>query len=163
MLARLATPADAPAIARIYNEGIEDRIGTFETRLRTPDDVRAWFDGVHPLVVVVEGDEILGFAATSTYRPRPCYSGVAECSVYVTRSARGRGAGRSALQALLARSEEAGFWKLLSRVFVENEASRRLVRSLGFREVGIYCKHGRLDGVWRDVVIVERLIERNLS
>lgn len=163
MLARLATPADAPAITAIYNEGIQDRVGTFETRLRTPDDVRGWFDGVHPIVVVTVPDGILAFAATFQYRPRECYSGVAEASVYVARAARARGAGRLALEALIAEAERAGFWKLLSRIFVENVASRRLVRSLGFREVGIYEKHGRLDGRWRDVVIVERLLERNID
>jgi phosphinothricin acetyltransferase len=83
---------------------------------------------------------------------------VAECSVYVAREWRGKGAGRVALAALIEAAEAAGFWKLLSRIFVENEASRRLVRSLGFREVGVYEKHAQLDGVWRDVVIVERLL-----
>jgi phosphinothricin acetyltransferase len=83
--------------------------------------------------------------------------------VYVERAERGRGAGRLAMDALIAAAEEAGFWKLLSRVFTENTASRTLLRSLGFREVGIYEKHGQLDGVWRDVVIVERIIPRNLG
>ena len=88
--------------------------------------------------------------------------GIAEASLYVAREARGRGAGRVALSALIEAAEEAGFWKLLSRIFVENQPSRRLVRAMGFREVGVYEKHGQLDGVWRDVVIVERLIPKNL-
>src|SRR6266545_2959164 len=159
--ARRAAPADAPMIAQIYSEGIADRVATFETSPRSAEDVRTWFDGVHP-IVVVEGDQaIVAFASTSTYRPRACYSGIAEFSVYVARAQRGRGAGRLAMQALIAAAEQAGLWKLLSRVFVENVASRNLLRSLGFREVGIYEKHGRLDGAWRDVVIVERLIEAN--
>lgn len=162
MQARAATINDAEAIARIYNQGIEDRVGTFETRLRTREDVLIWFDGVHPIVVVEDDGGVITFAAASTYRPRDCYSGVAEFSVYVAREARGRGAGRMAVEALLEAAEKAGFWKLLSRVFVENVASRALLRSLGFREVGVYEKHGRLDGVWRDVVIVERLILGNL-
>jgi L-amino acid N-acyltransferase YncA len=158
MHTRTATPDDARSIARIYNEGIDDRIATFETRPRSAGDIQTWFDGRHPVVVVEENGQIIAFAATSTYRPRDCYRGVAEFSVYVARPARGRGAGRLALQALLAAAAEAGFWKLVSRVFVENTASRGLLRSLGFREVGIYEKHGQLDGVWRDVVIVERLL-----
>jgi phosphinothricin acetyltransferase len=156
-------PADAPAICRIYNEGIEDRVGTFETRLRTPDDVRAWFDGKHPVVVVEQQGDVVAFGATSTYRPRECYAGIAEFAVYVARGQRGRGAGRRALEALLAAAARAGFWKLVSRAFTENAASRRLLRSCGFREVGVYEKHGRLDGRWLDVVIVERLIEVNLT
>ena len=103
-------------------------------------------------------EEVIAFASTSTYRPRDCYAGIAEYSVYVRREARGEGLGRAAMRGLLQVASEAGYWKLLSRIFVENEASRRLMRSLGFREVGIYERHGRLDGVWRDVVIVEHLL-----
>jgi phosphinothricin acetyltransferase len=105
----------------------------------------------------------VAFAAASSYRPRACYSGVAEVSVYVARAQRRRGAGRLALEELIRAAERAGFWKLLSRVFTDNTGSRALIRSLGFREVGVYEKHGCLDGVWRDVVIVERLIPANLQ
>ena len=160
--ARRATPDDAPMIAQIYNQGIADRVATFETSPRAAEDVRAWFDGAHPIVVVEDDQAILAFASTSTYRSRACYAGIAEFSVYVARSQRGRGAGRLAMAALIAAAEQSGLWKLLSRVFVENVASRNLLGSLGFREVGIYEKHGRLDGRWRDVVIVERLIEANI-
>jgi phosphinothricin acetyltransferase len=163
MHARPATIDDAASIARVYNEGIADRVATFETRLRSADDVRAWFDGVHPIVVVEEGDGVVAFAATSAYRGRECYAGIAEASVYVARAARRQGAGRIALAALIECAGQSGYWKLVSRIFPENEASRALIRSLGFREVGIYEKHGKLDGVWRDVVIVERLIDANLT
>src|SRR4051812_31978609 len=127
---RPATPDDAPAIARIYNEGIEDRIATFETRLRTPQDVSTWSDGTHPIVVVEDGADVTAFASTSPSRPRECYAGVAEFSVYVARRNRRRGAGRVAMQALVTAAEAAGFWKLLSRVFPENTASRGLLRAL---------------------------------
>ena len=163
MKARPAAPEDAAAMARIYNQGIEDRVATFETRQRTSEEVMSWLDGTHPVVVVENEGQVIAFAATSTYRPRDCYSGIAEFSVYVAREARGRGAGRLAMQALIEAAEEAGFWKLLSRIFVENTASRALVKSVGFREVGVYEKHGNLDGVWRDVVIVERLIDGNIK
>lgn len=159
--ARAARPADSACLARIYNQGIEDRTATFETRPRSTEDVLAWFDRVHPIVVVEEGTEVLAFAAASTYRPRTCYAGIAEVSVYVDRHRRGRGAGKLALSELARAAEHAGFWKLLARVFPENAASRALTRSLGFREVGIYEKHGCLNGVWRDVVIVELLLRLN--
>ena len=162
METRPAILADAAAIADIYNQGIEDRVATFETRLRTGRDVASWFDGVHPIVVVEEEGQIIAFAATSPYRPRDCYQGIAEVSVYVARTSRGRGAGRLVLEALITACEKAGFWKLVSRVFLDNVASRQLIRSLGFREVGVYEKHGQLDGVWRDVLIVERLIHENI-
>ena len=161
MTARAATPADAGAIARVYNEGIEDRVATFETRPRTRDDIRAWLDGVHPVVVVEDGGEVLAFASSSAYRPRECYAGIAEVSLYVARAHRRRGAGRLALEALIGAAREAGFWKLVSRVFPENAASRALIGSVGFREVGTYEKHAKLDGTWRDVVIVEYLIRSN--
>lgn len=156
--ARPATPEDAPAIAVIYNEGIEDRIATFETRLRTPGDILSWLDSRYPVVVVEADNRIAAFAATSTYRPRECYNGIAEFSVYVARDMRGRGYGRMALEALVDTAGRAGFWKLVSRVLVENAASRALMKKIGFREVGIYERHAQLDGRWRDVVIVEKLL-----
>jgi L-amino acid N-acyltransferase YncA len=159
---RAARPGDAEAIARIYNEGIEERIATFETRPRAAEEIRGWFDGGYPVVVVEDGGIVVSFANTSAYGPRECYSGVAEFSVYTAGEARGRGAGTLALEALLSAAEEEGFWKLTSRVFVENEPSRKLLLSLGFREVGVHEKHARLDGLWRDVVVVERLIPANL-
>ncbi len=163
MNARMATPADAASIAEIYNQGIEDRIATFETRMRTPAEILAWFDDRHPIVLVEEDQQAIAFAATFGYRNRACYDGIAETSVYVDRRYRSRGAGRLALSELLLAAERAGFWKLVSRVFPENTASRALIRSLGFREVGTYEKHGCLDGVWRDVLIIERLIASNLT
>jgi L-amino acid N-acyltransferase YncA len=163
MQARPATPADSAAIAAIYNEGIAERLSTFETRPRAAADIAAWFDGRHPLVVVEDAGAVIAFASTSTYRPRDCYAGIAEFSVYVASGARRRGAGRLAMAALLDAAAAAGFWKLVSRVFVENTASRGLLQALGFREVGRYEKHARLDGVWRDVIIVERLLPANLT
>ena len=109
-------------------------------------------------MVIEEGREVVAFASTSAYRSRPCYAGVAEFSVYVARKRRGTGAGRVAMTALLEAAEQAGFWKLLSRIFPENTASRALMAKFGFREVGTYRRHGKLDGVWRDCVIIERLL-----
>jgi L-amino acid N-acyltransferase YncA len=156
--ARPATEADVAAIATIYNEGIADRVATFETAPRSAAEVAAWLGGRHPVVVVEAEGRVVAWAACSSYRSRACYAGVAEFSVYVARPERGRGAGRAAMEALLAAAAAAGFWKLVSRVFVENEASRSMLRGLGFREVGVYQRHARLDGAWRDVVIVERLL-----
>ena len=163
MQVRSATPNDAEAIATIYNQGIEDRVATFETHFRSAEDVQAWLDDVHPVLVVEKDSEIIAFASSFAYSARECYAGIAECSVYVNRDMRYHGAGRIALEALIRAAEEAGFWKLVSRVFIENNPSRNLIGSLGFREVGIYEKHAKLDDVWRDVIIVERLISSNLK
>jgi phosphinothricin acetyltransferase len=159
MHARAAITSDAPAIADIYNQGIEEGMATFETRPRTAADIEQWLGGRFPVIVVEDGGQIIAFASTSSYRQRECYAGIAEFSVYTARVERGRGAGRLAMEALIERAAAAGFWKLVSRVFVENAPSRALLKAVGFREVGIYLRHARLRGVWRDVVIVERLLE----
>lgn len=161
MKARPAAWEDAPAIAAIYNQGIEDRVATFETEMRSEEDVKSWFGAVYPSIVVEDESGIIAFGSTNAYSSRPCYAGIAECSVYVRRDKRGVGAGRLALETLLLAAEAAGFWKLTSRVFVENTPSRKLICSLGFREVGVHEKHAKLDSVWRDVIVVERLIEKN--
>jgi phosphinothricin acetyltransferase len=158
MKTRAGRPADSAAIARIYNEGITDRIATFETRPRTHADIQKWFDGIHPVTVVEDGGEVIAFASCGAYRPRECYAKVAEFSVYVGRPHRGKGAGRVALEGLVAAARAAGLHKLVSRIFPENAASRAACRAAGFREVGVYREHGQLEGVWKDCVIVERIV-----
>lgn len=157
-VARSASPADAARIAEIYNQGIEDRIATFETELRTAEDIRAWFERPYPVVVVERQGDIVAWASASGYRPRACYAANCEFSVYVDRAARGTGAGRLAMQTLMRECGTAGFHKLISRVFVDNIASLKMLESLGFRQVGVYREHGQLDGVWKDVVIVEAIL-----
>jgi phosphinothricin acetyltransferase len=158
---RLATPEDAAGIAGIYNQGIAERIATFETALRTAEQVAAQLaekgDRYPAIVVECEG-RLVAFASAGPYRGRPCYAGVAEHSVYVDPAARGRGAGRAVLAALIEAYEARGFWKLLSRIFPENGASLVLHQRCGFRTVGVYRRHAKLDGEWRDCVIVERLL-----
>lgn len=156
---RRATRDDAAAITTIYNEGIRGRGATFETRERVEDDVRAWFDDARfPILVAEEAGVVVGWAAASAYRARACYAGIAEYSIYVASSHHGRGVGRVLMPVFLEALVQAGFWKVLSRLFPENAASRALCARFGFREVGVYERHGQLDGVWRDVVIVERLL-----
>ena len=165
MTIRQAEERDAPAIAGIYNQGIAERAATFETELRTADDIHARLrDQLRfPTLVAEDDGAVVGWAGLSSYRPRACYAGIAEFSVYLDRTARGRGIGRQLLEALVAAARDRGYWKLVSRVFPFNTASRALCRACGFREVGVYEKHGRLDGRWLDVVIVERLIPENLT
>jgi phosphinothricin acetyltransferase len=157
---REASFDDAGAIARIYNEGIEDGLATFETEPREAADIESWIQASFPLVVVENGGgEPVAWASAPPYRAkRPAYAGVADFSVYVGREARGRGAGRAAVEALVAACERRGYWKLLSRIFPENEASLALCRAVGFREVGVYKRHAKLRGEWKDTVIVELLI-----
>ncbi len=163
---RHARSADADAIAAIYNQGIAERTATFETEPRSATDILAKLARAArrpQLVAASANGSVVGWAGLSDYRPRDCYAGIGEFSVYVDRGARGAGLGRSLLEALVEAARECGDWKLVSRVFAFNRASLSMCRACGFREVGIYEKHGRLDGCWLDVVIVERLIPENLA
>jgi len=164
VVVRPATLDDAAAIAEIYNQGIIARIATFETTLRTAADIEQTLKngaGRYPFLVAEIDGTVLGWASVSSYRPRECYGGIGEFSIYIHEDARGKGVGKVLLPALIDAAEQAGFWKLLSRIFLFNTGSRRLCAVNGFREVGIYEKHAKLDDEWLDVVIVERLIPSN--
>ena len=161
IITRLATAADAAAIASIYNEGIADGVATFETEPRTDEAIAAQLADKgdrYPTVVAEREGQVIAWASAGPYRNRPAYAGVAEHSVYVERAARGSGAGRAALEALCRAYTERGFWKLVSRVFPENTASLALHERCGFRVVGVYQRHGKLGAEFRDCVIVERLL-----
>jgi L-amino acid N-acyltransferase YncA len=151
-------PDDWPQVAAIYAEGIATGDATFET------EVPSWetWDGAHAELRLVAEDDlgIAGWAATSAYSDRCCYRGVAEESVYVTERARGHGVGRALLGELISRSEAAGIWTLQAGIFPENKPSLRLHLGCGFRLVGVRERIGELDGVWRDVLLLERRARR---
>jgi phosphinothricin acetyltransferase len=157
---RTARPADAEALARIYNEGVAERIATFETQPRSAADFaeRIALAERWPVVAAEHDGRVVGWAAVSEYNPRECYRGVGEATLYVERAARRHGVGRQLLGELAAAAERAGYWKLIGRLFPENEPSRALLRDCGFSDVGVHRRHGRLDGNWRDVLVVERLL-----
>jgi phosphinothricin acetyltransferase len=157
---RPARRDDATAITAIYNEGIRGRTSTFLTHDRTVAEVEEWFALAerYPILVAERGGRVVGWVKASSYRAREHYAGIAEFSVYVASPERGRRVGDGLMREFLPVLERAGFWKVVSRIFPENTASRALCRRHGFREVGVYERHARLDGVWRDVVIVERLL-----
>ena len=161
---RPATPADAPALAAIYNQGIEDRQATFETSPRAPEGFE-WplGEGAPPLLVADEGGEVVAWAGVTAYSKREIYAGVGECTIYVERSARGSGIGRRLLDELSAECERRGYYKLIGKLFTSNEASLALFRRCGYRDVGVHHRHGRLDGEWKDVVVLERLLGEALQ
>ncbi len=171
---RRANPSDAAEIAEIYNRAIEERVATFETESRDESSMRTWMadhDTRHPVLVAVSrrgavdgrpARRIMAWASIASYRPRSCYDGVGEFSIYVRDEFRGQGIGQQLLAALIDEARALGYWKLVARIFPQNVASRRVVARCGFREVGVYEKHGKLDGRWLDAVIVERLIAENI-
>jgi phosphinothricin acetyltransferase len=147
-------PDDWPAVRAIYEEGIRGGDATFETE--TPSWER-WDKAHAELRLVAERDgSVLGWAALSPSSARRCYRGVGDVSVYVAEEARGSGLGRALLDELVARSEAAGYWTLTAGVFPENEASIRLHKVCGFREVGVRELLGESGGVWRNVLLLER-------
>jgi phosphinothricin acetyltransferase len=155
---RPATPQDAAAVTRIYNEGIEDRIATFETRLRTPAELEARIAGGEPMIVAERAGAVVGFASWSPYSDREVYAGVGVYTVYVARGARGARVGSALLRRLVDNAQAAGLWKLQSLILTTNAPSIALAHRCGFREVGVHERHARLDGEWRDVVVVERAL-----
>ncbi|HEV2812708.1 MAG TPA: arsinothricin resistance N-acetyltransferase ArsN1 family A [Solirubrobacteraceae bacterium] len=155
---RAARADDAARIAAIYNEGIEDRVATFETSPRSATDVAAWLSSDLPVLVAELDGDLAGFARVAPYSDRCVYGGVGEHGVYVARWARGGGVGTALLEGLAAEAERAGLYKLTARIFTTNAASLAAHRAAGFSEVGVQRRHGKLDGEWKDVVLVERLL-----
>jgi L-amino acid N-acyltransferase YncA/ubiquinone/menaquinone biosynthesis C-methylase UbiE len=155
---RLAAEGDLPAVVEAYNAGIEERLATFETEPRTVADLAAWMTDGQPFVVAERDGRVIGFARAGAYSDRCVYTGVGEHAVYVARDARGQGLGRQLLEQLVAECERRDFYKLTSRVFSDNPASLAAHRAAGFEEVGVQRRHGKLDGVWKDCVLVERLL-----
>ena len=158
VLIRPGTHADLQAIAQIYNLGIAGRQATFETRERSAAEVADWLDVRGPLLVAERDGAVLGFARVSEYSPREAYAGVGEYGIYLAQAARGQGVGARLLDALAEAAEAAGYHKLTAKLFTSNAASLALARRCGFRTVGTHRRHARLDGEWRDVVVVERLL-----
>lgn len=158
---RDATLADAAAICRIYNQGIEDRVATLETETRTPAERREWLaarGARHPVLVSEIDSAIPGWASLNRFNPRPVYDHVADLSVYVDRAWRGRGVGRALLGALIERARAIGYHKMVLAAFPDNAAGMALYTNMGFTRVGVYREQGRLDGRWVDVVVMERLL-----
>ena len=152
-------PDDWPEVSRIYAEGIATRNATFETDVPTWEDWDAAHLAEHRLVAVETG-EVVGWIALAPVSSRCCYAGVAEISAYVAEKARGQGIGAALLESVIESAEAAGIWTLETGVFPENAPSLALLKRFGFREVGVRERIGKLDGVWRDVVLLERRSDR---
>jgi phosphinothricin acetyltransferase len=159
---REATAADAAAICRIYNQGIQDRVATLEIEERTTAERRAWLearDGRHPVLVAEADGAVVGWASLNVFNPRRAYDHVADFSIYVDREWRGRGVGRRLLDALVGRARALGYHKLVLSAFPWNAAGMAAYRRAGFREVGVYREQGLLDGRWVDTVVMEKILE----
>ncbi len=150
------TREDWPAVERIYAEGIATGQATFETEPPSWEEFDAGRLPGELRLVAVEGGEVVGWAALSATSSRECYVGVAEHSVYIAEGTRGRGIGQSLMDALLAAADTAGIWTIQTSIFPENEASVRLHERVGFRVVGRRERIARLEGAWRDTLLLER-------
>jgi phosphinothricin acetyltransferase len=159
---RPAEPSDAEAIAAIYNQGIEERQATFQTRPHDPGELELKVEQRGGQLLVAERDgRVLGWAGWTGYDdPAEYYAGVAECAVYVAREARRHGIGAELLEGLAAEAPKSGIYKLIAKIFTTNEASIDLFRRCGYREVGTHLRHGRLDGEWKHVLVMEQLLDQ---
>lgn len=157
---RTAAPADAEVIAAIHNQGVADRVATLRTEPREADDVLGAIAAARPLLVAESaGGEVMGWAGVGPYDDRSeWYLGVGEATVYIARGARGTGFGRILLAALEASAYQAGYFKLIAKVFDTNAASMRLFIGADWDEVGMHRRHGLLDGEWKDVVVLEKFL-----
>jgi L-amino acid N-acyltransferase YncA len=156
---RASALSDAPILAAIYNQGVEERVATFQARPHTGRDFEERIRTGAASLVAEAGGRVVGWAGIVPYcDPAPYYKGVGECAIYVERSARNQGVGRALLDALVGAAERRGLYKLIGKIFTTNGESIALFRRCGFRDVGVHLRHGRLDGEWRDVLVVERLV-----
>lgn len=157
-----ATREHAAEIAEVYNQGIEDRMATLETELRSAEERAAWLaarDARHPVLVAVDGGgAVLGWGSLNAFNPRAAYDHVVDFSVYVGRSNRGRGIGDALLGALEDRARALGYHKMVLAAFPTNAPGMRLYERHGFQTVGIYHEQGMLDGKWVDVIVMEKLL-----
>lgn len=155
---RPAEAGDAARIAEIYNQGIDERLATFRTWPGQPAEVEGWLEaGERFPVLVCESDgRVEGWTRVLAYGDASFYAGVGEYMLYVERGARGRGVGRALLEAVCGEAARLGYWKLIAKLFTDNRPSIALAHACGFRDVGVHRRHGRLDGEWRDVLVIER-------
>lgn len=158
---RLASSADAAAICEIYNQGIEDRVATLETELRAPEERAQWLasrDARHPVLVAEAGSRVVAWGSLNVYNPRAAYRFVADFSIYVERSFRGKGVGRVLLTRLIELAREHDYHKMVLSAFPTNTGGMALYERMGFRTVGIFEQQGLLDGRWVDTIIMEKLL-----
>ena len=149
-------PEHGPQVLAIYQAGMDTGNATFETTAPSWTDFDQRHLPEHRFVALTPGGQVTGWVAAAPVSGRCVYAGVAEVSVYVAQAQRGRGVGRALLQALVAESERAGVWTLQAGIFPENKASIALHESCGFRVVGIHERLGQMNGIWRDVLLMER-------
>jgi L-amino acid N-acyltransferase YncA len=159
LIVRRASGDDCEAMCDIYNAAIAGRESTFETEPRSTDEFEDRVDDARfPVLVADPGGGVIGWAGLAIYSARPCYAGIGECSVYVAAAARGRGVGSALTEELAVAALGNGFHKMIGKLFTDNAVSLRLVERCGFAPVGLHRRHGRLEGTWRDVLVVERLL-----
>ena len=158
---RPATAADAAAVCRIYNQGIEDRLATLETELRTPDERRQWLAARgprHPVFVAETDEMVVGWSSLNVYNPRPAYQYVADFSIYIERGWRGKGVGRRLLEHLIEQARALGYHKMMLSAFPFNASGVALYERMGFTRAGVFHEMGQLDGRWVDTLVMEKLL-----
>ncbi|PYV29534.1 MAG: GNAT family N-acetyltransferase [Acidobacteria bacterium] len=163
---RPARVEDAKEIARIYNQGVQDRAATFDDAYVTPGERYLWLVArpeKFPVLIAEVKHTMMGWASLTPYSPRHCYDGVAELSIFIERSLRGHGVAQQLMKAMQEAAREKGFYKLIGRVIADNQPARKLCQLMGWREVGVHERHGKLGNEWHDLTLVEFLIPENVK
>ena len=163
---RPARVEDAKEIARIYNQGVQDRAATFDDAYVTPEERYLWLvarPDRYPVLIGEVKHTMMGWASLAPYSPRHCYDGIAELSIFIERSLRGHGVAQQLMKAMQDAAREKGFYKLIGRVIADNEPARKLCQLMGWREVGVHERHGKLGNEWHDLTLVEFLIPENVK
>jgi L-amino acid N-acyltransferase YncA len=163
---RPARVEDAKEIARIYNQGVQDRAATFDDAYVTPEERYLWLvarPDRYPVLIGEVKHTMMGWASLAPYSPRHCYDGIAELSIYIERSLRGHGVAQQLMKAMQDAAREKGFYKLIGRVIADNQPARKLCQLMGWREVGTHERHGKLGSEWHDLALVELLIPENMK
>jgi len=158
---RPARVEDAKEIARIYNQGVQDRAATFENSYVTPEERYLWIisrPDQYPVLVAEVKHTMMGWASLTPYSPRACYKGIAELSIYIERSLRGHGVAQELMKSMQNAARERGFYKLMGRLMADNEPARKLCQLMGWKEVGVHEKHGKLGNEWHDLLLVEHIL-----
>lgn len=163
---REAKPDDASEIARVFNQGVQDQLATFENTFARPEDRYLWIVArpeEYPVMVAQLKHTLVGWASLTPYSPKNCYNGIAELSIYIDRNFRTHGVGQNLMQIMQEIACDKGYHKMIGRLMADNKGSRKLCEATGWREVGIHQSHAKLSGVWQDLVLVEYSIPKNMK
>ena len=161
---RKAKIEDLPGITSIYNDAIKNTVATFDTKTKTLEEKKVWFDGhgsKNPIIIAEENRNIVGWAALSKWSNKDAYSNTAEISVYVKDSFKKKGVGKKLIQEILKEGKKVDLHLIIARITNDNQVSVHLHESVGFKQIGVMKECGYKFGKWLDVILLQKLLTNN--